>query len=114
MAMNPPPRSYGLRVLKASVIGMAVLIAIATAILIYGLATRSGTAPGAALLDPGKALVLRLGLPQQTQVRSMVATERTLSLHLDIPEQGQWIYVIPLSGSDRMLRIAVSGGDVPR
>ncbi len=98
--------------LRATVIGMAVLIVAAIAILVYGLVTRSGSVlVGPASLEPDRALVLRLGLPRETQIRSLAAGERTLAVHFDIPGQGQWIYVIPLTGDGRMLRIAVSGED---
>ncbi len=104
--------SYGSVALKASVIGMAVLIVIGVGALVYGLATRTSSMfGGTTALQPDKSLVLRLGLPRETQIRSIAAADKTLAVHLDIPGQGQWIYIISLTGDGRMVRVAVSGDD---
>ena len=110
--MNPPARPAGLALLKMSVIVMGVLILVGLGAVVYGVITKTGGAMRAAeQLDVGNAVVLRLGLPAQTQVRAMSVADRTLSLHLAIPGQGEWIYVVPLSGEGRILKIAIGAGE---
>lgn len=110
--MNPPARSTGLALIKTSVIAMGVLLFVGVVVLVYGLATRGAATLGtAAPLDTAKAAILRLGLPSETQVRSMAVSDRTLSLHLAIPGQGEWIYVVPLAGEGRLLKIAIGSGE---
>jgi hypothetical protein len=108
--MNQPARSTGLALIKASVIVMGVLIVVGVGYMAYSLVGRSGSALRAPTLD-ANAAILRLGLPAETKVRTMTLSERTLALHLAIPGQGDWIYVVPLTGEGRILKIAIGAGE---
>ncbi len=89
---------------------MGILLVVGVGVLIYGIIRSSSQlAQPAALPDPAKGVVLRLGLPAGTEVKSISATDRTLAVNLVIPGQGSWIYVVPLQGDGKVLRIAVSG-----
>ncbi len=110
--MNAPAKSPGLALIKTSVIAMGVLLFVGVAVLVYGLVTRAAcTASATAPIDTAKAAIVRLGLPPETQVRAMAVSDRTLSLHLAIPGQGEWIYVVPLTGEGRLLKIAIGAGE---
>jgi hypothetical protein len=100
------------RTLITLVIVMGVLIIVGSVVLVVGLVNQLGTAGDAARaarVEVAKAPVLRLGLPKGTQVRRMVAAGDRLMVHVTLPDGGDWIYVVPLSGG-RALRIAVTGG----
>ena len=110
--MNAPARSKGLALIKTSVIAMGVLIFVGVIALVYGLVTRTtSTLSAPPPLDTAKAAIVRLGLPAETQLRTMSVSDRTLALHLVIPGQGEWIYVVPLSGEGRLLKIAIGAGE---
>jgi uncharacterized protein YpmB len=109
--MTQPARSTGLAFLKASIIVMGILIVAAVALLVYQLVWRSTALVRSVPPDAANAAVLRLGLPQATQVRTMTLSDRTLALHLAVPGQGEWIYVVPLAGEGRILKIAIGAGD---
>ena len=103
-----PSRGPGAAVLKFVVIGMAVLIVVGVAALGYGLATRGGSIARAPA-DPQQALAVPLGLPAGTEVKQIAMGERGVAIHVTIPGQGPWVYVVPLTGSGPILRIAVTG-----
>jgi hypothetical protein len=110
--MNQPARSTGLALIKASVIVMGVLIVLGVGYLAYSLIGRTAalrTPP----MDAARAAVVNLGLPAETKLRTMTLTDRTLALHLAIPGQGEWIYVVPLAGEGRILKIAIGGETKP-
>ena len=110
--MPPAARSPGLAIIKTSVIAMGVLIFVGVVVLVYGLVSRGATTLSTtAPADPAKAAIMRLGLPPETQVKSMAVSDRTLSLYLVIPGQGEWIYVVPLAGEGRLLKIAIGAGE---
>lgn len=112
MPTAPATKSPALAIVKTAVIAMGVLIFVGVVVLVYGLVTRGATTLSTtAPADPAKAAIMRLGLPAETQVKSMAVSDRTLSLHLAIPGQGEWIYVVPLSGEGRFLKIAIGAGD---
>ncbi len=101
-------------IVKTSVIVMGILLVLGLAFLGYRVSNQPGALVAAAL-NPDKALLVRLGLPADSKILSVATSDKTLTLHLAIPGQGQWIYVIPLAGDGRMLKIAVSdtGGTRP-
>lgn len=103
-----PARGPGAALLKFVVIGMALLIVVGVAALGYGLATRGGSIARAPA-DPQRALSVPLGLPAGTEVRQVAIGERGVAIHVAVPGQGPWIYVVPLSGDGPILRIAVTG-----
>jgi hypothetical protein len=109
--MNPPGKPAGAALLKTGVIVMGILILLGLGAVVYGVisktqqAFRGGEAP-----DLARAATITLGVPQ-AQVKSMSVSDRTLALHLSIPGQGEWVYVIPLSGEGRILKIAIGTGE---
>lgn len=110
--MTTPARSPALTIIKTSVIAMGVLIFVGVVVLVYGLVSRGATTLSTtAPADPAKAAIMRLGLPADTQLKSMAVSDRTLSLHLVIPGQGEWIYVVPIAGDGRLLKIAIGTGE---
>jgi len=104
---NRPTTSQvpGAALLKTGVIVMGILILLGLGAVVYGVlsktqqALRGGEAP-----DLAKAAIVKLGLPG-AQVKAMTVSDRTLALHLSIPGQGEWVYVVPLSGEGRILKI---------
>jgi hypothetical protein len=110
--MNQPARSTGLALIKASVIVMGVVIVLGVGYLAFSLAGRS-SAPAlrAPPIDAARAAIVNLGLPAETKVRTMTLSDRTLALHLAVPGQGEWIYVVPLTGEGRILKIAIGAGE---
>jgi len=112
MPTAPATKSPALAIVKTAVIAMGVLIFVGVVVLVYGLVSRGATTLSTtAPADPAKAAIMRLGLPAETQVKSMAVSDRTLSLHLAIPGQGEWIYIVPLSGEGRLLKIAIGAGE---
>jgi hypothetical protein len=110
--MHSPPRHTGVALLKTSVIVMGVLIVLGLGAVVYGVISKTQSAfKLAEPLDAAKAAVVQLGLPAQTQLRSMAVSERTLVLHLAIPNQGEWIYLVPLSAEGRLLKIPIGPGE---
>lgn len=110
--MAQPAKSPALALLKVSVIVMGLLILLGLGAVVYGVISKSGNAlKGAEGIDLAKAATLKLGLPAATQVKAMTASDKTLALHLAIPGQGEWIYVVPLAGEARVLKIAIAGGE---
>jgi hypothetical protein len=102
--------------IKASVVAMGIAIVLGVAYLAFRLTSQpAGLSVPSSAFDPDKALLVRLGLPAETQIRSLSVADRTVALQLAIPGQGDWIYVIPLTGEGRMLKIAISspGGSKP-
>jgi hypothetical protein len=100
--------------LKTGVIVMGILIILGLGAVVYGVVNKAGNAfKGGEGLDLAKSATMTLGLPAATQVKAMTASDKALALHLSIPGQGEWIYVIPLSGSGHVLKIAVGSGAGP-
>lgn len=102
-----------MRILKASVIIMGVLIVLGVIGLVYVVVNRAAgpgdTGPAAnGLPDPDQAALVRLGMPAGTTVRQTQAAPGRVILHLSVPGQGDWIYVIPTDGDGRILKIAVT------
>lgn len=109
--MSQPARSTGVALLKTSVIVMGVLILLGLGAVVYGVVTRTQSAfKGEELPDLAKAAVVKLGLPG-AQVKAVTVSDRTLALHLAVPGQGEWVYVIPLTGEGRVLKIAIGAGE---
>jgi len=108
--MNQPARSTGLALIKTSVIAMGVLILLGVGVLVYNFIAKSSPARSPSL-DAANAAMLRLGLPAETQVKAMTLSDRALAVHLAIPGQGEWIYVVPLAGEGRLLKIAIGAGE---
>lgn len=109
--MSPPAKTPGLALLKTGVIVMGILILLGLGAVVYGVFSKSQQAmKGAELPDLAKAAVIKLGLPD-AQVKAMTVSDRTLALHLSIPGQGEWVYVVPLSGEGRILKIAIGTGE---
>ena len=109
--MSPSEKPAGAALLKTGVIVMGVLILLGLGAVVYGVlsktqqALRAGEAP-----DLAKSVTLKLGVPN-AQVKAMTVSDKTLALHLSIPGQGEWVYVVPLSGDGRILKIAVGTGE---
>ena len=109
--MSPSEKPAGAALLKTGVIVMGVLILLGLGAVVYGVFSKTQQAfKGAELPDLAKAATLTLGVPN-AQVKSMTVSDRTLALHLSIPGQGEWIYVVPLSGEGRILKIAIGTGE---
>ncbi|MCW5773175.1 MAG: hypothetical protein KIT16_16150 [Rhodospirillaceae bacterium] len=110
--MAQPAKSPALALLKVSVVIMGLLILLGLGAVVYGVINKTNTAfKGAEGIDLAKAATLKLDLPAATQVKAMTASEKTVALHLSIPGQGEWVYVIPLSADGRVLKIAIGGGE---
>lgn len=109
--MSQPARSTGVALLKTSVIVMGVLILLGLGAVVYGVVTKTQSAfTGGEAPDLAKAAIVKLGVPA-AQVKAMAVSDRTLAVHLAIPGQGEWVYVIPLSGEGRILKIAIGTGE---
>ena len=109
--MSPSAKPAGAALLKTGVIAMGILILLGLGAVVYGVVTKTQTAfKGGDAPDLAKAAIIKLGLPQ-AQVKAMTVSDRTLALHLSIPGQGEWIYVVPLSGEGRILKIAIGTGE---
>jgi hypothetical protein len=109
--MSSPAKTPGLALLKTGVIVMGILILLGLGAVVYGVFTKTQQAMrGAELPDLAKAATVKLGVPEAS-VKSMSVSDRTLALHLSIPGRGEWIYVIPLSGEGRILKIAIGTGE---
>jgi hypothetical protein len=109
--MSQPAKSPGVALLKTGVIVMGILILLGLGAVVYGVMSRTQQAfKGAEAPDLAKAAIVKLGLAE-AQVKSMSVSDRALALHLSIPQQGEWIYVIPLSGDGRILKIAIGTGE---
>lgn len=90
---------------------MGVLIIVGSVVLVVGLVNQVGGAGGDAKpvkADFANAPVMKLGLPKSTLVRRMVASGDRLFVHVSVPGEGDWIYVVPLAGGPP-LKISVSG-----
>jgi hypothetical protein len=109
--MNPLAKPPGLALLKTGVIVMGILILLGLGAVVYGVVSKTQQAmKGGEMPDLAKAAVIKLGVPN-AQVKSMSVSDRTLALHLSIPGQGEWVYVVPLSGEGRILKIAIGTGE---
>jgi hypothetical protein len=109
--MSPPGKPAGVALLKTGVIVMGILILLGLGAVVYGVMSRTQQAfKGAEAPDLAKAAIVKLGIPQ-AQVKAITLSDRALALHLSIPQQGEWIYVIPLSGEGRILKIAIGTGE---
>ncbi len=109
--MSQPAKTPGVALLKTGVIVMGILILLGLGAVVYGVVSKTQQAmKGAEAPDFARAAEIRLGLPQ-AQVKAMTVSDRTLALHLSIPGQGEWIYVVPLSGEGRILKIAIGTGE---
>jgi hypothetical protein len=99
------------RKLRTLVIFMGFLIIVGSVVLVVGLVNQIGGAGGDAKLtktDFAKAPVMKLGLPKSTLVRRMIASGERLFVHVSVPGEGDWIYVVPLAGGPP-LKISLSG-----
>lgn len=109
--MNQSAKTPGVALLKTGVIAMGILILLGLGAVVYGVLSKTQQAfKGGETPDLAKAAVLKLGVPN-AQVKSMSVSDRTLALHLSIPGLGEWVYVVPLSGDGRILKIAIGTGD---
>ncbi|MFO0987647.1 MAG: hypothetical protein U1F37_09790 [Alphaproteobacteria bacterium] len=109
--MTPSAKPPGLALLKTGVIVMGLLILLGLGAVVYGVFSKTQQAlKGGETPDLAKAAVIKLGVPN-AQVKSMSVSDRTLALHLAVPGQGEWVYVVPLSGDGRILKIAIGTGD---
>jgi len=109
--MTQPAKTPGVALLKTGVIVMGILILLGLGAVVYGVFSKTQQAfKGGEMPDLAKAAVIKLGVPA-AQVKSMSVSDRTLALHLSIPGQGEWVYVVPLSGEGRILKIAIGTGD---
>ena len=109
--MSSPAKPAGAALLKTGVIVMGILILLGLGAVVYGVISRTQQAfKGAEAPDLAKSAIVKLGVPE-AQVKSMSVSDRTLALHLSIPRQGEWVYVIPLSGEGRILKIAIGTGE---
>lgn len=90
---------------------MAVLLVLGVAGIAYMATTRGGGDRAARPPEIDKALMLRLGLPEGTELRAVTAVERGVALHLVIPGKGHWVYIVPLAGEGRVVKLAVSAKD---
>jgi hypothetical protein len=109
--MSPSAKPPGVALLKTGVIVMGILILVGLGAVVYGVFSKTQQAfKGAELPDLAKAATLKLGVPN-AQVKAMTVSDRMLALHLSIPGQGEWIYVVPLSGEGRILKIAIGTGE---
>jgi hypothetical protein len=109
--MTQPAKTPGVALLKTGVIVMGILILLGLGAVVYGVFSKTQQAfKGGEMPDLAKAAVIRLGVPA-AQVKSMSVSDRTLALHLSSPGQGEWVYVVPLSGEGRILKIAIGTGD---
>jgi hypothetical protein len=109
--MNPPGKPAGAALLKTGVIVMGILILLGLGAVVYGVVSKTQQAfKGGEAPDPAKAAIVKLGLPS-AQVKAMTVSDRTLAIHLAIPGEGEWIYVVPLSGEGRILKIAIGTGE---
>lgn len=100
------------RTLIILVVVMGVMIIAGSVVLVVGLVNQLGTAADAeraAKVEIVRAPVVRLGLPKGTQVRRMASAGDKLIVHVTLPDGGDWIYVVPLSGGSA-LKIAITGG----
>jgi hypothetical protein len=88
---------------------MGLLIVVGVAALVYAMATRGGGE--ARLPDIDKAALVRLGLPEGTELRAVTAVDRGVALHLVVPGKGHWVYIVPTSGDGRVVKLAVSARD---
>ena len=109
--MSPSAKSPGVALLKTGVIVMGILILLGLGAVVYGVMSKTQQAfKGAEAPDLAKAAIVKLGLPS-AQLKGMTVSDRTLALHLSIPGQGEWVYVIPLAGEGRILKIAIGTGE---
>ena len=100
-----------MKLLKASVIIMGVLIVLGIIVLIAAVAMRGNTlmsAPEPVALNPSKAVIERLNLPEGSEVRQMISRADTIVLLVRIPDRGDWIYFLPLSKGGKLTAIAVT------
>jgi hypothetical protein len=108
------PSGKGFVLLKSLVIVLGVLIVAGVIALIVGLVFNLQSASGPKVAAPDKATTIRLGLPENTRVRSMQQTRWGLALHLTIPgpgeDAGDWVYILPLDGGGKAVRIRITGG----
>lgn len=99
-----------MRLLKASVIVMGILIIVGTVVLVVGLINRSGNLTGGGtqpVVDAGKALPLPLGLPQGATLDQVSPGEGGVVLRLTVPGEGPVVYIVPWSGRGRIVRITL-------
>lgn len=77
--------------------------------LAVGLVTQSGgggRSTSGIRINTKEARLVNLGLPKGTKlIRSHVADGR-LILHLELPDRGAWLYIVPLDGSP-VVRLAI-------
>lgn len=105
-----------MRLLKASVIVMGVLIVIGTVVLVIGIINQSGrsgrTDAQAPVADIAKALRLPLGLPAGTTLDQVTPGARGVVLRVTVPGEGPVVYVVPWGGRGRVVRITL-GTEMP-
>jgi len=100
-----------MKLLKASVIIMGVLIVLGIVALITAVAMRGSkllSTPDPIALDTTKTVIQRLNLPEGSEVRQMLSRDKALVLHIRIPDRGDWIYFVPLAKDGKLSAIAVS------
>lgn len=104
-----------MRALKASVIIMGVLIVLGVIVLVFALVSRIGEEAAdtetAGLPSQSPVDLVALGLPEGTAVRRVVPNGATVILHLAVPGQGEWIYIVPAQGAGTIVKIAVSAAE---
>ncbi len=102
-----------MRLLKASVIVMGVLIVIGTVVLVVGIINQSnkvGRAGGtAAARDFGETTDLPLGLPDGATLDQVTTGTGGVVLKVTVPGEGPAVYVVPWRGG-RVLRITLGKG----
>lgn len=100
-----------MKLLKASVIIMGVLIIVGIIALITAVAMRGSnlmTKPTLSAPDMTKTLHTRLNLPEGTRVQQMRIHGQRLLIHVRIPARGDWIYILPMDGRGNPASIAIS------
>src|SRR5690242_11313665 len=96
--ISQPAKTPDVAQLKTGVIVMGILILLGLGAVVYGVISKTQQSfKGGETPELAKAATIKLGLPD-AQVKAMTVSDRTLALHLSIPGQGEWIYVVPLSG----------------
>lgn len=92
-----------IRVLKALVIGMAVLIVIGVTVVVVTIVTRLQAEP------TGDGFgVVQLAIPPGTRLVSVTTEEGRLVLHLDGPEGG-WVKVLDLATGATLGEVVLTG-----
>ena len=101
-----------MRLLKASVIVMGVLIIIGTVVLVVGIINQSQKVggKGPVTADVGTAVHVPLGLPTGATLDQVTPGARGVVLKVTVPGEGPAVYLVPWDGQGRVVRITLGKG----